>query len=130
MRLIHNYWGVMLSLVISGFPFTFLLTLSYVTGIDPSLEQAARDARRQAARSASATSSCRCWRRGSRSLLCLSFVQAFSVFPSAVLLGAPAGADARDLDRRLSGGVRAVRLLDGLGDRDDHGRSCSSPSSC
>ena len=39
-RLVHNYWGVMLSLVISGFPFTFLLTLSYVTGIDPSLEQA------------------------------------------------------------------------------------------
>ena len=39
-RLIHNYWGVMLSLVINGFPFTFLLTLSYVTGIDPSLEQA------------------------------------------------------------------------------------------
>src|SRR5665213_2646864 len=39
-RLINNYWGVMLSLVISGFPFTFLLTLSYVTGIDPALEQA------------------------------------------------------------------------------------------
>ena len=39
-RLVHNYWGVMLSLVITGFPFTFLLTLSYVTGIDPSLEQA------------------------------------------------------------------------------------------
>ena len=39
-RLVHNYWGVMLSLVISGFPFTFLLTLSYVTGIDPALEQA------------------------------------------------------------------------------------------
>ena len=39
-RLVHNYWGVMLSLVINGFPFTFLLTLSYVTGIDPSLEQA------------------------------------------------------------------------------------------
>ena len=56
---------------------------------------------------------------------CLSFVQAFSVFPSAVLLGAPAGADARDLDRRLSGGLRGVRLLDGLGDRDDHGRSSS-----
>ena len=42
-RLIHNYWGVFLSLVITGFPFTFLLTLSYVTGIDPALEQAAAD---------------------------------------------------------------------------------------
>src|ERR1700760_1603445 len=41
-RLVHNYWGVMLSLVISGFPFAFLLTLSYVTGIDPALEQAGR----------------------------------------------------------------------------------------
>ena len=40
MRLVHNYWGVMLSLVITGFPFTFLLTLSYVTGIDPALEHA------------------------------------------------------------------------------------------
>ena len=43
--LVHNYWGVFLSLVITGFPFTFLLVLSYVTGIDPSLEQAACDAR-------------------------------------------------------------------------------------
>ena len=43
-RLMHNYWGVMLSLVITGFPFTFLLTLSYVTGIDPALEQAGADA--------------------------------------------------------------------------------------
>jgi len=40
-RLVHNYTGVMLSLILSGFPFAFLLTLSYVTGIDPSLEQAA-----------------------------------------------------------------------------------------
>ena len=40
-RLVHNYWGVMISLLITGFPFTFLLTLSYITGIDPSLEQAA-----------------------------------------------------------------------------------------
>jgi putative spermidine/putrescine transport system permease protein len=89
-RLIHNYWGVFLSLVITGFPFTFLLTLSYVTGIDPSLEQAAAtlgaDARRR-------------FRHVMLPLLasglaitfCLSFVQAFAVFPSAVLLGAPAG---------------------------------------
>jgi putative spermidine/putrescine transport system permease protein len=89
-RLIHNYWGVFLSLFITGFPFTFLLTLSYVTGIDPALEQAA------------ATLGARSRQRFFRVLLpllvpgltivfCLSFVQAFSVFPSAVLLGAPAG---------------------------------------
>ena len=39
-KLLHNYWGVMLSLVITGFPFTFLLTLSYLSGIDPALENA------------------------------------------------------------------------------------------
>jgi putative spermidine/putrescine transport system permease protein len=89
-KLIHNYWGVMLSLVITGFPFTFLLTLSYLSGIDPALEKAA------------ATLGAGPWQRfktimfplllpGLAITFCLSFVQAFSVFPSAVLLGAPAG---------------------------------------
>ena len=89
-RLIHNYWGVFLSLVITGFPFTFLLVLSYVTGIDPALEQAG------------AMLGARGWQRFKTILLpllvpglvitfCLSFVQAFSVFPSAILLGAPSG---------------------------------------
>ncbi|HVY15801.1 MAG TPA: sugar ABC transporter permease [Rhodopila sp.] len=89
-RLIHNYWGVMLSLVISGFPFSFLLTLSYVTGIDPALEQAGR--------MLGARNRSRFFRiilpllaPGLAITLALSFVQAFSVFPSAVLLGAPAG---------------------------------------
>jgi len=40
-RLVHNYWGVLMSLVIVGFPFAFLLLLSFVTGIDPSLGNAA-----------------------------------------------------------------------------------------
>jgi putative spermidine/putrescine transport system permease protein len=89
-RLVHNYWGVLLSLIISGFPFTFLLTLSYVTGIDPSLEQAgamlgarARERFRRIVLPLLAP--------GLAITLALSFVQAFSVFPSAVLLGAPAG---------------------------------------
>jgi len=89
-RLIHNYTGVMLSLILSGFPFTFLLTLSYITGIDPSLEQAAS--------TLGATARARFWHimmpllaQGLAINLCLSFVQTFSVFPSAVLLGAPAG---------------------------------------
>jgi putative spermidine/putrescine transport system permease protein len=89
-RLVHNYWGVFASLVITGFPFTFLLTLSYVTGIDPALEQAAATLGAGAARR---------FRYiflpllapGLALTFCLSFVQAFSVFPSAVLLGAPAG---------------------------------------
>ena len=90
MKLTNNYWGVFASLVITGFPFTFLLTLSYVSGIDPALEHAA------------ATLGAGAARRFSRIFLpllvpglavtfCLSFVQAFAVFPSAVLLGAPAG---------------------------------------
>lgn len=89
-KLLHNYWGVFLSLVITGFPFTFLLTLSYLTGVDPAIEQAA------------ATLGASPWQRfkhvlfplllpGLAITFCLSFVQAFSVFPSAVLLGAPAG---------------------------------------
>jgi putative spermidine/putrescine transport system permease protein len=90
LRLLHNYWGVFLSLLITGFPFTFLLTLSYLTGVDPALEKAA------------ATLGAGPWERfrhvlwplllpGLAITFCLSFVQAFSVFPSAVLLGAPAG---------------------------------------
>lgn len=90
LKLTNNYWGVFASLVITGFPFTFLLTLSYVSGIDPALEQAA------------ATLGAGAARRFARVFLpllvpglavtfCLSFVQAFAVFPSAVLLGAPAG---------------------------------------
>ena len=39
-RLVHNYTGVMLSLILSGFPFAFLLTLSYITGIDRRAVQA------------------------------------------------------------------------------------------
>lgn len=89
-RLVHNYWGVFLSLIISGFPFTFLLTLSYITGIDPSLEQAA------ATLGANARARFRhiflpLIAQGLAIAFCLSFVQTFAVFPSAVLLGAPAG---------------------------------------
>ena len=124
-RLMHNYWGVMLSLVITGFPFTFLLTLSYVTGIDPSLEQAGGDARRRRARAVLAHPAAAAG-AGARH-------HALPVLRAGVLgvsVGDPAGragrADARDLDRRLSGGVRAVRLLAGLGDRDASWASCSS----
>jgi ABC-type spermidine/putrescine transport system permease subunit II len=89
-RLTHNYWGVLISLSISGFPFVFLLMLSYISGIDPGLARAA------------ATLGASPWQQFRRIYLplvvpglsiafCLAFVQAFSVFPSAVLLGAPAG---------------------------------------
>jgi putative spermidine/putrescine transport system permease protein len=89
-QLIHNYTGVFLSLVITGFPFAFLLTSSYLSGIDPSLDRAA------------ATLGAPTLQRfftvtlpllapGLAVTFCLSFVLAFSVFPSAQLVGDPTG---------------------------------------
>lgn len=88
--LIHNYWGVFLSLIITGFPFAFLLTLSYISGIDPTLDRAAATLGASAGRR---------FRHITLPLLApglaitfaLSFVLAFSVFPSAQLVGDPAG---------------------------------------
>ncbi|GAA1298541.1 ABC transporter permease [Pseudonocardia xinjiangensis] len=89
-RLVNNYWGVFFSLVITGFPFAFLLILSYLSGIDPTLERAAATLGAD-------------WRQrfrhitlpllapGLATTFCLAFVLAFSVFPSAVLVGNPAG---------------------------------------
>lgn len=89
--IVHGYWGVFLSLVITGFPFTFLLVLSYVTGIDPSLERAA------ATLGAGAAARFRevflpLLIPGLAITFCLSFVQAYAVLPSAVLVGDPANA--------------------------------------
>ncbi|MFB4295297.1 ABC transporter permease [Actinomadura sp. NTSP31] len=89
-RLIYNYWGVLFSLLITGFPFAFLLVLAYMSGIDPTLERAA------------ATLGAGPWQRMRRVVLpllapglattfVLAFVLAFSVFPSANLVGQPAG---------------------------------------
>ena len=88
--LIHNFTGVLLSMIISGFPLAFLLVLGYFSGIDPSLEQAA------------AVLGARPWQRfrlvlfplllpGLTITFALSFVLAFAVFPSATLVGDPAG---------------------------------------
>ena len=89
-RLTHNFTGVLISLVVSGFPFAFLLILSYITGIDPVLARAAstlgagpRSQFRHIYLPLLAPGLAMCF--------CLAFVQAFSVFPSAVLLGSPAG---------------------------------------
>jgi putative spermidine/putrescine transport system permease protein len=89
-KLTNNYWGVFASLLITGFPFSFLLVLSYVTGIDPAIEHAAATLGAGPRR--------RFWHiflpllvPGLAVTFCLAFVQAYAVFPSAVLLGAPAG---------------------------------------
>jgi putative spermidine/putrescine transport system permease protein len=89
-KLVNNYWGVFFSLVITGFPFAFLLTLAYISGIDPSLERAAA--------TLGAGPRQRFWRitfplllPGLAVTFILTFVLAFAVFPSAVLVGEPAG---------------------------------------
>ncbi|MFI2346107.1 ABC transporter permease [Streptomyces sp. NPDC019443] len=90
LNLVHNYWGVSASLVITGFPFSYLLTLSYLTGIDPSLEHAAATLganRRQRFRHVMLP----LLAPGLAITFCLSFVLAFAVFPSAQLVGDPRG---------------------------------------
>lgn len=91
LRLLNNYWGVAFSLIITGFPFAFMMMLSYTTGIDPTLARAAATLGATPARQ---------FKHiylpllvpGLAITFCLTFVQAFAVFPSAILLGAPAGA--------------------------------------
>ena len=89
-RFVNNYWGVLLTLIITGFPFAFLLTLSYLGGIDPMLERAAA--------TLGAGPRQRFWQitfplllPGLAITFILTFVLAFAVFPSAVLVGEPAG---------------------------------------
>jgi putative spermidine/putrescine transport system permease protein len=89
-RLTHNYTGVMIALFVQHFPFCFLMLLGYISGIDPALEQSAR------------VLGARPWvvfRRVMWPLIApvaaiafaLVFVMNFGVFPSAVLVGQPAG---------------------------------------
>ena len=86
----HNHWAVIISLVVTGFPFAFLLMLSYASGINPALESAAR--------TMGANGVQRFWKillpllsPGLAITFCLTFVLAFSVFPSASILGDPSG---------------------------------------
>lgn len=90
LQLLNNYTGVLVSLVISEFPVMFLLLLGYASGIDPNLERAGRMLGAGA------------WQRFSRIVLplmmpgiaiaaALGFMVTFAVFPSAVLVGEPAG---------------------------------------
>jgi len=87
-RIVGTYWAVLLSLIITGFPFAFLLISSYLSGIDPSLEQAG------------AIMGAGWGKRFTRITLpllapglattfMLTFILAFSVFPSAILVGDP-----------------------------------------
>jgi putative spermidine/putrescine transport system permease protein len=110
LALVNNYLGVFFSLVISGFPFAFLLISSYLSGIDPSIEAAAK--------TMGANWSQR-FRRvilpllapGLATTFILTFVLAFSVFPSARLVG----------DAMGSTRVMALMAYRAFGEQTDYG---------
>lgn len=90
MRLTHNRLAVIISLMIAEFPVVFLILLGFVSGIDPNLERAAK--------MLGANGWHRFWRitfplmiPGIATAFALSFVATFAVFPSAVMVGVPAG---------------------------------------
>lgn len=90
-RFTYNYWGVLIAEVLGCFPFSFLLLLGYISGIDPNLERAAATLGAGPARRFRAVM-LPLIAPGLAMTFCLAFVLAFSVFPSAVLIGQPAGA--------------------------------------
>jgi len=90
-RLTHNYTGVMIALFVQHFPFCFLMLLGYISGIDPSLESSAR-VLGAAPRTAFRRVMWPLIAPGVAIAFALVFVMNFGVFPSAVLVGQPAGA--------------------------------------
>jgi putative spermidine/putrescine transport system permease protein len=90
LELTHNFIGVILSLFMQQFPFCFLMLLGYISGIDPSLESSARML---------GAGPWTVFRRVMLPLIApglviafaLVFVMSFAVFPSAVMVGQPAG---------------------------------------
>lgn len=90
LQLTNNWTGVFLSLIITGFPLTLLLILGHASGIDPDVERAAS--------TLGAGPVARFWRvtfplmlPGISIAFVLAFVAAFAVFPSATMVGNPAG---------------------------------------
>ena len=90
LELTHNSIGVTFSLFMQNFPFCFLMLLGYISGIDPSLESSARML---------GAGPWTIFRRVMFPLIApgliiafaLVFVMSFAVFPSAVMVGQPAG---------------------------------------
>lgn len=86
--LIHNYWGVVISLFIQSFPMGLTILIGYVRGIHPSLESASR--------MLGASQIQTFWKvqfplmmPGILIAFCLNFTSNFSVFTSALMLGQP-----------------------------------------
>lgn len=86
--LLYNYWGTFIAAVLTTLPLSFLLLMGFFGGIDRSLEHAA--ATLGAGRAA------RFWRivlplaaPGILTAFMLACVEAFAIFPSAILVGQP-----------------------------------------
>jgi putative spermidine/putrescine transport system permease protein len=86
--LLYNYWGTFIAAVLTALPLVFLLLMGIFGGIDRSLEHAA--ATLGAGRAA------RFWRivlplaaPGLLTTFMLACVEAFAIFPSAILVGQP-----------------------------------------
>ena len=86
--LLYNYWGTFIAAVLTTLPLSFLLLMGFFGGIDRSLENAA--ATLGAGRAA------RFWRivlplaaPGILTTFMLACVEAFAIFPSAILVGQP-----------------------------------------
>ncbi len=86
--LVHNYWGVVVSLFIQSFPIGLTVLIGYIRGIHPSLESASR--------MLGASKTQTFWKvlfplmmPGILIAFCLNFTSNFSVFTSAIMLGQP-----------------------------------------
>ncbi len=89
-QLTYNYWGVLFAIIITDFPLVFLLLLSYAGGIDPTYERAAA-VFGASARQRFFRVTLPLFAPGLAITTSLAFVLAFGTFPSALLLGEPAG---------------------------------------
>jgi putative spermidine/putrescine transport system permease protein len=85
---LYNYWGTFIAGVLTILPFSFLMMMGFFGGIDRSLENAAA--------TLGASRSARFWRivvplalPGIVTAFMLALVEAFAIFPSAILVGQP-----------------------------------------
>lgn len=90
LQLIHNYWGVLFAIILTDFPFVFLLLLSYAGGIDTAYERAAA-VFGASPRQRFLRVTLPLFAPGLAITTSLAFVLAFGTFPSALLVGEPAG---------------------------------------
>ena len=86
--LLYNYWGTFIAAFLTSVPFSFLMMMGFFGGIDPSLENAAA--------TLGASRASRFWRvvlplamPGILTAFMLALVEAFAIFPSAILVGQP-----------------------------------------